>query len=139
MSTALCLALCGGAYANVCPRAWQDTRTLNYVTANLALDVYGGVHQVAYDAHGLVVDARVVRLQHLYERGQRAALHYLVLVVLVLEGQRPQRARRCSLHLHIDPHSSPLLPADAHRSPSPPEQQRAKPTCEHEAAPSQAW
>ena len=95
----------------MCPRIQQDMRVLNHVKAYLALDVYGGVHQVAYDAHSLIVDARVVRLQHLYERGQRAALHYLVLVVLVLERQRAQRARCCSLHLRIDPHCSLLLPS----------------------------
>ena len=118
VSTALCLAQCGGVYANECPRAWQDTRVLNHVTAYLALDVYGGVHQVAYDAHSLVVDARIICLQHLYERGQRAALHYLVLVVLVLERQRAQRPRCCSLHLCIDAYSSRLLQAIDHCGPS---------------------
>lgn len=57
------------------------------------------MHQVAYDAHSLIVDACIVCLEHLYERGQRAALHYLVLVVLVLEGQCPQRPRSRPLHL----------------------------------------
>ena len=115
------------------PEHGKHTRFSSYVTAYLALDVYGGVHQVAYDAHSLVVDACIVCLQHLYERGQRAALHYLVLVVLILERQRPQCACCCSLHLHIDPHSSPLVQAIVSALPS--DKQGPRSTCEHEATP----
>ena len=105
------------------------------MVAYLALDVYGGVHQIAYDAHGLIVDARIVCLQHLYERGQRAALYYLVLVVLILECQRSQRACCCSLHLHIASHSLPLLQANACRK-ALSDKHRRESTCEHEAIPS---
>ena len=40
----------------------------------LALDVDGGVHEVADDADRLVVDPRVLRAQHLDQRRQRPAL-----------------------------------------------------------------
>lgn len=55
---------------------------------HLALDLEGGVHQVAQHADGLVVHALVLRAQHLDEDRQRPALHDL-------RPQEGTRAQAC--------------------------------------------
>jgi len=80
---------------------FHKLKIASYIWGALQVTTYlRGVHQVANDPHGLVVDSRVLRSQHVDEGGQGQTLHDLVLVLLVFEGQRPQRTRRRSLHLH---------------------------------------
>ena len=72
---------------------------LQSLSAHLLLYVGGGVHQVPDDAHCLIVDARILSLQHLDQHRQRALAHNKVLVVLILESQGAQGARCRTLHL----------------------------------------
>lgn len=78
-----------------------DHRLQRPLVQHAALDVLGGMHQVADDADGFVVHPRVVRAQHLDQGGERAALDNLVFVVLVLERERAQRARGRALDLGV--------------------------------------
>jgi hypothetical protein len=55
------------------------------------------VDQVADDAHRLVVHTAVFGAQQLNQRRQRVLLHDHILVLLVLERQRPKStAKACS-------------------------------------------
>lgn len=64
-----------------------------------ALDVHRRVDKVANDAHCLIVYAGIMRPQHLDQCWQRSKVYYLVLVLLVFEGQSAECTSSSSLYL----------------------------------------
>ena len=65
------------------------------------LDMLARVHEVADDAHGLIVDANVVAAQHLYEGGQRLTFHDEVFVLLIFKSKSAERPGSSPLHLRV--------------------------------------